>query len=506
MRTVVVAVAAALTALVSAGAAHADVTITPVCNGSPCSTGWYTANVTVSFTVQNFTGTLGNCGPYQVSSDTSDYAASCSVQVDASTTVTKTVHVKRDATPPTATAITAARAPDANGWYNHAVDVSVSGSDATSGIASCTTTTYSGPDSSSASVSGTCRDGAGNVSAPQTLSLKYDATPPSIDAAAARAPDANDWYNHPVGVAFTGSDATSGIGSCTSGAYSGPDNVGATVSGTCQDNAGNVATRAFGLQYDATPPTVTGGTPDRPPDAGDWYNHRVVITFAGTDGASGIASCDAVPYEKPDSTAATVSGSCVDKAGNTSAPGSFKLAYDSTPPSLSSLSAAVGAGGVTLAWKASHDVASLRVTRAAGAGGPTPLYSGKPIASLVDRDVRNGVQYAYTVTAHDAAGNAVTRNVVAVPLPPLIAPRREAHLRGAPTLRWRPVENATYYNVQIRLRGQKILTTWPASTSLHVAAPLRPGRYVWAVWPGFGPRTKHRYGALIGTSAFVVTR
>ena len=44
------------------------------------------------------------------------------------------------------------------------VSISFSGSDATSGIASCTTASYGGPDSSSASVSGTCRDQAGNVS------------------------------------------------------------------------------------------------------------------------------------------------------------------------------------------------------------------------------------------------------------------------------------------------------------------------------------------------------
>ena len=35
---------------------------------------------------------------------------------------------------------------------------------------------------------------------------------------------------------------------------------------------------------------------------------------------------------------------------------------------------------------------------------------------------------------------------------------------------------------------------------------LKPGRYIWYVWPGFGKRAKHHFGARIGTSAFVVAK
>jgi hypothetical protein len=69
------------------------------------------------------------------------------------------------------------------------VAVSWSGADATSGVATCTTLTYAGPDGPSVAPAGTCRDGAGNVSAPLPLALAYDATPPVItdlDAALAR--------------------------------------------------------------------------------------------------------------------------------------------------------------------------------------------------------------------------------------------------------------------------------------------------------------------------------
>ena len=59
---------------------------------------------------------------------------------------------------------------------------------------------------------------------------------------------------------FSGTDATSGLDSCVAPqSYSGPDNANASVSGSCQDRAGNVTVKNFALGYDATAPQVTGG-------------------------------------------------------------------------------------------------------------------------------------------------------------------------------------------------------------------------------------------------------
>ena len=38
-----------------------------------------------------------------------------------------------------------------------------------------------------------------------------------------RQPDANGWYNHPVGFGFAGTDATSGLADCTPVTYEAPD-------------------------------------------------------------------------------------------------------------------------------------------------------------------------------------------------------------------------------------------------------------------------------------------
>jgi hypothetical protein len=89
------------------------------------------------------------------------------------------VKIKFDATAPTVTG-TPARKPDANGWYNHAVDVAFTGTDAGSGVTECSPpVTYKGPDANPAKLVGQCRDAAGHLSEPTTVQLLYDATPPT---------------------------------------------------------------------------------------------------------------------------------------------------------------------------------------------------------------------------------------------------------------------------------------------------------------------------------------
>ena len=509
LRLLVTAVLAVST-LSLPGAARADtVTVTARCTAAgtttSCSTGWYTTDVTVSFVLPAGSTDPQGCGNQAVTVDTTGTTFTCTVLIAGTTQrVGSDVTIKRDASPPTASAISAARGADVNGWYNHAVTVSVGGTDATSGIASCTSVSYAGPDSSSASVSGSCRDNAGNVSATQTLSFKYDATAPSVSPAPSRGDDGNGWYNHAVDVAFKGSDATSGVASCSSSSYSGPDSASASVTGTCTDGAGNTGSATFELKYDATPPTVSGASADRTPDVNGWYNHPVVVTFAGTDATSGIASCDSVTYAKPDDPSVDISGRCRDNAGNVSAPGSVALKYDSTPPKLTELTAAIADRSVQLKWKDSKDVAQLTLQRSAARASAATVYNGRAIDTFADKRLRNGVRYTYTVVATDVAGNQVTAKVTAAPAPSLIAPRQEAHVRGGVTLRWRAVPKATYYNVQLWLKGVKVLTTWPTGSALRLAQ-LPRGRYVWHVWPGFGARAKHRFGPLVGTSSFVVT-
>jgi hypothetical protein len=146
----------------------------------PDSNGWYRAPVAVSFSGADATSGLAGCtqtsygGPDSASTGV---AGNCR-DVAGNTSAAGGFALRYDATAP---GITAAldRAPDSNGWYNHAVKLNVSGGDNLSGIASCDAPTYSGPDNGAASLTGSCTDAAGN-GASQSVSFKYDATPPSL--------------------------------------------------------------------------------------------------------------------------------------------------------------------------------------------------------------------------------------------------------------------------------------------------------------------------------------
>ena len=475
--------------------------------GTPGNSGWYLSDVTAQIQVSGATDT--SCPVVKTFHSSSD-SLDCSA-TDGTSSVSFHLQFKIDKDAPMVTGSSPDRAPNGNGWYNAPVTVSFTGSDATSGIASCTSTTFSGPDSGSASVSGTCTDVAGNTSAPSSYSLKYDATPPTVTPSPARPPDANGWYNHPVSVAFSGSDSTSGIDSCTSASYSGPDAAAATVQGTCTDKAGNSASSSSSLQYDSTPPGRDHGVlaaPRRerlvqPPGHGDRDGHghrlgdRLLLQPSRTPART-------IPT-------ASLTASCVDKAGNTStAPVTFM--YDSTPPKLSDVTVANGNGTATLRWAASPGVASITITRSAGSRGhAATVYKGNK-ASFTDVKLKNGIRYRYQLSATDAAGNVGNASATALPRA-LESPAQGQKLKRPPLLRWATVKGADYYNVQLFFHGHKVLSAWPVGPKLALQASwkysgdahrLTKGTYRWYVWPGYGTVKAAHYGKLLGSGIFVV--
>lgn len=421
---------------------------------------------------------------------------------------------------------------DCSGWFRS--DVTISWSHASSLTGSCPSTTVN---SDTTGTTVTCVLQAGSSTVTTSVTISRDATPPAVTSAgAARPPDVNGWYNHPVAINFGGEDGTSGVSSCVFTNYTGPDSATATIKGSCTDNAGNTGGGMdFTFKYDGTPPKVTGATPTRKPDANGWFNHPVDFHFTGEDPVSGVAGCSSASYKGPDSKAATVTGTCQDNAGNTSAPTPMTFRYDSTPPAFPRLTSAVRNGQVHLSWKAGADVKTVLVDRIPlGKGGkPKLVFKGRG-HSWVDRSVKNPAGYRYEVTVIDEAGNRSGRIVrpgrssgKAGPVAPTapaapeptgktraaFSPAEGARVHGPVELRWPKVAGATYYNVQLRLKGVKILSTWPATTTVTIPLSwsyggkvhrLVPGEYRWDVWPGFKDRASATYGKLIRTSHFVV--
>ena len=299
----------------------------------PNGNGWYNAPLTVGFTATDATSTVDSCDAAKGYSGPDAGAASVtgSCRDKAGNTGSATFGLKFDATAPQTTA-SPARQPNANGWFNAALAVSFTATDATSTVESCDAAkTYAGPDTASASVAGACRDKAGNTGS-ASFPLKYDATAPLVTAAPSRPANGVGWYIAPLSVSFTGGDATSGVASCDPvEGYSGPDSASAAVTGACRDVAGNTGSTSLAFKYDATAP-ATSATPSRQPNGNGWFNAPLSVSFTATDATSTVDSCDAAKgYSGPDSSAATVAGSCRDKAGN-AASASLSVRYDATAP------------------------------------------------------------------------------------------------------------------------------------------------------------------------------
>ncbi len=405
------------------------------------------------------------------------------------------------------------------GWYRSSVTVTW-GFDPGGTPSGCGATTVS-DDTSGATITCSVTYPQGSVSA--SVTVRKDSSPPSVTASASRGPDANGWYTGPVSVGFTGEDGASGVASCTSGTYGGPDGGDVTVSGSCTDNAGNTGSASLKIKYDATPPTVTG-TPARKPDANGWYNHPVDVSYTGTDAGSGVLECSpAVSYKGPDADPAKLVGQCRDAAGHLSAPTTVELRYDATPPARPTVRSVRRGNAVSLSWTAGKDVVMATVTRAPGTKGKKParVYRGKARA-FVDRKVAAGARYWYEVKVYDRAGNESSRTIGFKPASGVpahavgvLAPANGAVVAKPPVARWVPVAKARFYNVQLWRGTVKLLTTWVKQPKLAlpqrwklkgVRHSLTDGAYRLYVWPAFGTARTPRYGKLLGQVGFVVKR
>jgi len=206
--------------------------------------------------------------------------------------------------------------PNANGWNNANVAVSLNATDnpggsgvreiafSATGAQTISGTTVAGSSTSVAvtaegetTITFFATDNAGNPETPKTVTVKIDKTKPVITGARSPQPNSNAWTNTDVAVTFicadvgsvqSGLDANTVAGKTvsTEGA-----NQSVTSTGTCTDKAGNVAdpSTVGGINIDKTPPTIACTvSPDSlwPP------NHKLVTVTASvtvTDALSGQA-------------------------------------------------------------------------------------------------------------------------------------------------------------------------------------------------------------------------
>ena len=333
--------------------------------------------------------------------------------------------------------------------------------------------------------------------------------PPDITVTISGTLGLNGWYRSNVTVNWQvdGETASTGCDAVTLSV----DTPGTKL--TCSAESGaDQTTKSVTIKLDRTAPIVTAAA-ERLPTASGWYTSPVTVSFSGTDGTSGVASCSSGRYAGPDHPAAVVPGSCSDQAGNlTSAALSFK--YDATPPSLSAVTKKLGKRSVTLMWRPSADTKLVEVLRAPGRNGEgqTVIYLG-PGTTFRDTGLVVGRAYQYRVTALDEAANRSEHTINVIATGALLSPVPGARVPAPPHLVWTTVKGASYYNLQL-VRGRKVLSVWPVRARFQLQQTwryrgrryrLRPGLYRWYVWPGYGRISANRYGPLLGGSTFVVT-
>jgi hypothetical protein len=160
--------------------------------GTKGANGWYTSNVTVSWSFSDpesgiMSSSPPGCNATTLVNDTQGAPISCSATNLAGVTSTVSLTIRIDKTAPAVTSASPDRAPDSAGWYTRPVRVAFGGVDGTSGVEACSVMTYGGPDAGGASVSGNCHDRAGNQSGQMSFALNYDATAPGLSGVTVQA-------------------------------------------------------------------------------------------------------------------------------------------------------------------------------------------------------------------------------------------------------------------------------------------------------------------------------
>ena len=387
----------------------------PNTNLAANGTGWYRADVTVTFSCSDALSGIDGCPAAKNLGEGYDQSASGTATDAAGNSASASADkINVDKTNPSLSGEPTTN-PNGNGWYNGNVGIDWTCSDALSGVnGSCPadgTITGEGNDLvASESIS----DNAGNTTnANSSPAVRIDRKAPSTTADVP-APLDSGWYAAAVKVTLTAADGLSGVDktyySVDGGlaqTYTGEFNHSQKGTHTIKfwsvDKAGNVedkdaAGHSITLKIDDVKPTISGS---RTPAANSfgWNNAPVDVSFVCTDGESGIAGClgNETVSAQTTTTGVTVTGNATDNAGNTNEATVGPIKIDLTKPTLAGMPTTQDnangwyKGDVTIEW-----------TGQDGLSGIDP--STEPANSLIDgegKDLKAGPK-----TVSDKAGNA----------------------------------------------------------------------------------------------------
>ena len=224
-----------------------------------------------------------------------------------------------------------------NGWYISNVAISWSVVDPDSAIASQTGCEPQTVTSDTAGVTFTCTATSAGGTSSQSVTIKRDATAPTITFVDRTAANSNGWNNSNVTVNWSCSDETAGVVAASVSQTVSGEGANQTATGACTDNAGNSASNTQnGINIDKTAPTISAAATTQP-NANGWYNNDVTVHFTCADSLSGVASCPTNQVLSSEGSAVTSSAQTIsDLAGNTSAASDVvTVKIDKTAPTIS---------------------------------------------------------------------------------------------------------------------------------------------------------------------------
>ncbi len=392
-------------------------------SGTPGSNGWYTSSSeSVTLTASDAISGVANTyytidggsqqtytgSAFSVTDEGTHHITFWSVDVAGNTEATDTDSFKIDSVKPKTTD-SLSGTQGSNGWYTStSVSVTLSASDATSGVAHTYYTidggsqqTYTG---SAFSVSGDGThhitfwsvDAAGNAEAVESDSVKIDTGNSKTSDSLSGTPGSNGWYISPsLSVTLTASDATSGIANTYSTIDSGSQQTYTgsvfTVSGNgthhitfwSVDVAGNTeAAESDNFKIDNVKPKTTDSLSGTQGSNGWYTSNSVSVTLSASDATSGVANTyytiDGGSQQTYTGSAFSVSGNgthnitffSVDNAGNTEVTETDSVKIDTVnPKTTDSPSGTPGSNG----WFTSSSV-SVTLTASDAISGIANTY------------------------------------------------------------------------------------------------------------------------------------
>jgi hypothetical protein len=266
--------------------------VTPSPNGS----GWNNSAATLTWNIgdtdSGISSSLG-CGVTALSAETPGTSFSCNAVNGAGTSVSASVNIKIDKTPPNAPLASVSPAPNAAGWNTNAVTVAFApagdSGPVQSGIATCSPSTLLSTSTAGTAIVGMCSDVAGNNSAATTVVVKIDQTIPAIASAISPHPNTAGWNNSAVTVTWSVADPESGIQSsvgCDPVTIS-TDTGAGVLNCSSTNNAGLSSVATVAIKLDRTPPVVSAITTT---PAAVFALAPFTLTAAVADTLSGVAS------------------------------------------------------------------------------------------------------------------------------------------------------------------------------------------------------------------------